>query len=167
MLLVPCVRQPDHITCLPMCVWAVLRFGGFTVEFDEVLAACRVDRRGAVWQLTALSLQEAGWDVEVVRSLDLDAIRASLAEERPLIAILLRDPEDPEPFAHAVVVCDVEDAGLVVMDPSPGEYVRLPWSTANWNLADAFVSGLLIGGATTSAGPEKPTVTRYRNAQTP
>ena len=146
MLLVPRRRQPDPIACLPTCIWSVLTFQGNTVDYEEVVAACRLDWRGAVLELAIQSLREAGWDVEVVSELDMEQVRAALAEDRPLIASMLPEEAVGDLVTHAIVICGLSDETITVMDPLLGDYVSLPLAEAAEELHLRFSRGLFIAG---------------------
>lgn len=144
MLWVPRRRQPDRVSCLPTCVWAVLEFEGQDVTFDEVVAACLLGSHGAVLELALQGLREADWDVQVVDDFDLELIQEALDEGRPLITTIRS--ADREPMAHAVVVCAIGRQDVIVMDPLVGEYVSVPLADFNRSYGHRFSGGFFIAG---------------------
>lgn len=147
MLEVPRRCQPDAFGCLPTCVWSVLTFQGYVLEYEEVEAACLVGPRGALLELAVQGLQEAGWDVEMAEELDLDTIRSAMEQERPIIASVIAGRIEGQPLAHAVVICDLTEDTLVVMDPRVGDYVSLPLKEFSDVFAGRYAGGFLIAGA--------------------
>ena len=154
MLLVPRRRQPNPVACLPTCVWSVLTFEGYAVDYEEVAAACLLDNRGAVLELTGLGLQEAGWDVEILAEFDLERVKTALDEERPLVAALRIEPLGGEPMAHAVVICGLTEDTLTVMDPLAGDYVALPLHEIVKDLPVRFKGGFFITGMPVHLTPD-------------
>jgi ABC-type bacteriocin/lantibiotic exporter with double-glycine peptidase domain len=143
MLQVPRIRQPNRVTCLPACVWAVLRYQELPVELDDIIAACRLDSRGAVQEIALQGLRDEGWEVESLTSFDAADVAAELAEGRPLIISLARH----ERVAHAVVVCAIEGQVVTVMDPLEGGYVQMPLAEVLWQLEEGLSGGFFIAGA--------------------
>jgi ABC-type bacteriocin/lantibiotic exporter with double-glycine peptidase domain len=120
MLRVPKLRQPDASSCLPTCVCAVLQFLAYDCDYEEVRLWCHTSRTGCDADLASQGLIEAGIDAHVEQSTLED-----LAEliERGLPPIIMLDESGS--WYHAVVVCDVDSARVVVMDPRIGDYHTL------------------------------------------
>lgn len=151
MLRVPRFRQPDEVSCLPTCVYAVLVYehGLHIVTYEEIARICRLDAQGAVDYVAVQSLSESEWDVEMLDGLDLDDVKTILDEDRPVILILGQG----EHLAHAVVACDVTAEALVVMDPAVGDYREIQLSDEVLLVESAFMSGLLISGSPAISSP--------------
>jgi ABC-type bacteriocin/lantibiotic exporter with double-glycine peptidase domain len=150
MLLVPRRRQPSPVECLPTCLWSVLTYEGYAIAYEEILRACLLGPRGALLELAAQGLREAEWDIEVVTEFDLDALRTALADERPMVAAFFMGESGGEAYAHAVVVCGLDDEAISVMDPETGEYVRISIERFVRGDGRRFEQGLFIGGASRS-----------------
>jgi len=155
MSLVPRVRQPDPVACFPTCVWAVLTFQRQDVEYEEVFEACVMDAYGALDPIALQGLQEAGWDVEVLREFDPETVLNALEEERPLIVSLPQACVGEHLLYHAVVICELAEDAAVVMDPAVGEYVSVPLSDPRLNGGQNLAGGFFIGG-TAVCGPIPP-----------
>lgn len=125
----------------------MLTFEGYSVEYEDIQSVCRLSHLGALDYIAIQSLQEAGWDVEVVTDLDLEAIRSALKEDRPLIISLPLGAVGSVSLLHAVVVCDLTDETVIVMDPLIGDYRTIRLDDPVLNYGVALVDGFFIGGA--------------------
>src|SRR5687768_9137959 len=146
MLPVPRLRQPDSVSCLPACVWSVLRFQGYEVEYPDVARACRLGQLGAVPELAIQGLMEAGWDVEVLREFDVETVEEALAAERPLIVMLTVGSIGIESFGHAVVLRGITEEAVSVMNPMIGEYETIPRHEFADLVARDFSGAFFIAG---------------------
>jgi hypothetical protein len=147
-LRVPKLRQPDPVSCLPTSVYSVLLYAleEAAPEYEVVARACVLGPKGAVDEVSFYGLREAELDVEVLYDLDPDQIAQAIGNDRPVVLLLGRGVVDGQPFAHAVVACEVTDTHLTVMDPDWGDYVELPiGSTSDW-IDVGVVGGFLIAG---------------------
>ena len=84
-LAVPRIKQPNPVACLPAAVWVVVTHQGYSVGYEEIAAACRMDANGSVQEIALDGLREAGFDVEVLSRWDEAAVVCALEEGRPLI----------------------------------------------------------------------------------
>jgi hypothetical protein len=149
MLLVPQVKQPHEYACLPTCVWVVLTFLGREVSFEEVLEACSPGPFGVLQEIATQALEEAGWDVTLIKRVEIASIRKAIDAGNPVIASLRPPVSVPGHFAHAVVVCGlIEDKGIRVMDPAVGAYRDFSLDEFMLLVEDGLAGPFLIGAAT-------------------
>jgi len=141
MLRVPTLRQPSETACLPTCVEAVLRYHGHACDSDEVRHWCHTRLEGSDADLAVQGLNDAGIDAELLQCGTLDDLRRLIEEDRPPIVLLWEGGG----WYHAVVVCEADEASVVVMDPIPGSYVTV--STIEFLLAwqPVHADTLLVG----------------------
>ena len=117
MLRVPRLRQPDETSCLPTCVEAVLRFLDYDCSAAEVREWCYTTKSGCDADLAVQGLREAGFDAMLGQPTLAD-LREMLDAGYPPIIVL----REIDGWYHAAVVCEINAAGFVLMDPRIGDY---------------------------------------------
>lgn len=150
-LLVPPIRQPDDMSCLPTRVRSVLAFWGRRVSDDDAAAMCHTLAWGTVVDFALGALADAGVDADLQQFDSLDDLQDVLSSGQPVI-VMLRHPGGG---FHAVVACDVAIDGVTIMDPDPGDYKSIPRHEFETLWCRVQNEGLLVGSRRLSSSSRR------------
>ena len=120
------LKQGTPYTCVAACLRAVLDYYGLTHSEDEVARVCNTDAAGATLTEAAAGAESLGLTVLYISHGTLDMMIDWLQRNVPVIVGLAADElAHGATGGHAVVVCGIEGAHVLFLDPMLGAECRL------------------------------------------
>lgn len=111
-------QRPQSAECLPACVAMVLDYLSQPIEYDALVSLLRTRFALGTAAANVRYLETLGFQVRLFHA-DLDTVRESLVNGRPIIAFVgtASLPHWSEDTDHAVLIIGIDDEAVYVNDP--------------------------------------------------